>query len=146
MGTKNRRMDIDLTLTEGMSADEEDFILERLRTHNVMAFGPSNRQELAVPLRDEGGNLIGGLTGYTGRGWLYVSMLYIPDALRGRGLAARMLDMAEAEAHARGAIGAYIDTMNPAALKLYLKQGYTEIGSLKGLEGGHSVTWLQKRF
>lgn len=139
-------MDIDLKLTEGMSADEEDFILERLKTHNVMAFGPSNRQELAVPLHDKDGNLIGGLTGYTGRGWLYVSMLYIPEELRGLGLAGRMLDMAEAEARARGAIGAYIDTMNPAALKLYLKQGYAEIGTLKGLEGGHSVTWLQKRF
>lgn len=139
-------MDIDLKIIEGMTADEEDFILERLMTHNAATFGPTNRRELAVPLHDDDGKLIGGLTGYTGRGWLYVSMLYIPDELRGRGLAARMLDMAEAEAKARGAIGAYIDTMNPAALKLYLKQGYTEIGTLKGLEGGHSVTWLQKRF
>ncbi|CDZ61141.1 Putative acyltransferase [Neorhizobium galegae bv. orientalis] len=139
-------MDIDLKLTEGMNADEEDFILERLMTHNAVTFGPSNRRELAVPLHGEDGDLIGGLTGYTGRGWLYISMLYVPDELRGQGLAGRMLDMAEAEARARGAIGAYIDTMNPEALKLYLKQGYTEIGTLKGLEGGHSVTWLEKRF
>ncbi|CDZ62886.1 GNAT family N-acetyltransferase [Neorhizobium galegae] len=139
-------MDIDLKLTEGMNADEEDFILERLMTHNAVTFGPSNRRELAVPLQGEDGDLIGGLTGYTGRGWLYISMLYVPDELRGQGLAGRMLDMAEAEARARGAIGAYIDTMNPEALKLYLKQGYTEIGTLKGLEGGHSVTWLEKRF
>jgi ribosomal protein S18 acetylase RimI-like enzyme len=139
-------MDIDLKLTEGMNADEEDFILERLMTHNAITFGPSNRRELAVPLHGEDGDLIGGLTGYTGRGWLYISMLYVPDELRGQGLAGRMLDMAEAEARARGAIGAYIDTMNPEALKLYLKQGYTEIGTLKGLEGGHSVTWLEKRF
>ncbi|CDZ69594.1 GNAT family N-acetyltransferase [Neorhizobium galegae] len=139
-------MDIELKLTEGMNADEEDFILERLMTHNAITFGPSNRRELAVPLHGEDGDLIGGLTGYTGRGWLYISMLYVPDELRGQGIAGRMLDMAEAEARARGAIGAYIDTMNPEALKLYLKQGYTEIGTLKGLEGGHSVTWLEKRF
>lgn len=139
-------MDIDLKLTEGMNADEEDFILERLMTHNAITFGPSNRRELAVPLHGEDGDLIGGLTGYTGRGWLYISMLYVPDELRGQGLAGRMLDMAEAEARARGSIGAYIDTMNPEALKLYRKQGYTEIGTLKGLEGGHSVTWLEKRF
>ncbi|UIY28397.1 GNAT family N-acetyltransferase [Neorhizobium galegae] len=89
-------MDIDLKLTEGMNADEEDFILERLMTHNAVTFGPSNRRELAVPLQDEDGDLIGGLTGYTGRGWLYISMLYVPDELRGRGIAGRMLDMAEA--------------------------------------------------
>jgi hypothetical protein len=71
-------MDIDLKIIEGMTADEEDFILERLMTHNAATFGPTNRRELAVPLHDDDGNLIGGLTGYTGRGWLYVSMLYIP--------------------------------------------------------------------
>lgn len=139
-------MDIELKLTEGVAPEEEEIILNRLKAYNVATFGQSDRRELAVPLYDDGGKVIGGLTGYTGRGWLYVAMLYIPDALRGRGLAARMLDMAEAEARARGCIGAYIDTMNPQALRLYLKQGYREIGRLRDLPGGHSVTWLEKRF
>ncbi|WP_117193637.1 GNAT family N-acetyltransferase [Rhizobium terrae] len=139
-------MDIELKLIEDIGPDEENIILERLRAYNLATFGKSDRRALAVPIHDEAGNLIGGLTGYTGRGWLYTSMLYVPEELRGRGLAGRMLEMAEAEARARGCIGAYIDTMNPAALKLYLRQGYTEIGTLEGLAGGHSVTWLKKRF
>ncbi|WJR65975.1 GNAT family N-acetyltransferase [Neorhizobium sp. CSC1952] len=139
-------MDIELKLTEGVAPEEEEIILNRLKAYNVATFGQSDRRELAVPLYDDGGKVIGGLTGYTGRGWLYVAMLYIPDGLRGRGLAARMLDMAETEARARGCMGAYIDTMNPQALRLYLKQGYCEIGRLRDLAGGHSVTWLEKRF
>ncbi|MBP1845348.1 ribosomal protein S18 acetylase RimI-like enzyme [Rhizobium petrolearium] len=139
-------MDIELKLIEGVTPEDEEIILDRLREYNVATFGRSDRRELAVPLYDPDGKLVGGLTGYTGRGWLYISMLYIPEELRGRGLAGRMLEMAEAEAHARGCVGAYIDTMNPQALKLYRKQGYSEIGSLKGLTGGHSVTWLEKRF
>jgi len=139
-------MDIELKLIEGVTPEDEEIILDRLREYNVATFGRSDRRELAVPLYDPDGKLVGGLTGYTGRGWLYISMLYIPEELRGRGLAGRMLEMAEAEAHVRGCVGAYIDTMNPQALKLYRKQGYSEIGSLKGLTGGHSVTWLEKRF
>jgi len=139
-------MDIDLKLTEGVSPEEEDIILEHLKTYNVTTFGQSDRRELAVPIYDDHGNLLGGLTGYTGRGWLYIAMLFVPEEMRGKGLASRMLDMAEQEARARGCIGAYIDTMNPEALKVYLKQGYTEIGSLKGLVGGQNVTWLEKRF
>lgn len=139
-------MDIELKLTEGLASEEEEIILDRLKAYNVATFGRSDRRELAVPLYDGDGKVIGGLTGYTGRGWLYIAMLYIPEELRRRGLAVRMLDMAETEARARGCIGAYIDTMNPQALKLYRKQGYAEIGSLKGLAGGHSVTWLEKRF
>ncbi len=88
----------------------------------------------------------GGLVGYTGRGWLYVSMLYIPEDLRGQGLATRMLTMSEDEARKRGCIGGYIDTMNPEALSLYRKLGYTEIGKLDALSGGHVVTWLAKMF
>lgn len=139
-------MTIDLKITQGVAPAEEEIILQKLRAVNVAKFGESNRRELTIPIYGQEGEIIGGLIGYTGRGWLYVSMLYIPEELRGRGIATRMLAMAEAEASARGCIGAYIDTMNPDALRLYRKQGFAEIGKLNGLEGGHSVTWLEKRF
>ncbi|TDK39038.1 GNAT family N-acetyltransferase [Rhizobium deserti] len=139
-------MPVELKVTEGLAPTEEAAILELLKAHNLAAFGESHRRELTIPLYDEGGSIHGGLVGYTGRGWLYVAMLFIPEDRRGQGLAARLLDLAEAEARARGCIGAYIDTMNPQALRLYLRHGYREIGSLKGLAGGHAVTWLEKRF
>lgn len=139
-------MDIELKLVEGVTPEEEEIILDRLKAYNIERFGRSDRRELAVPIYNAEGKVIGGLTGYTGRGWLYVAMLYVPDELRGQGLAAHMLDLAETEARVRGCIGAYIDTMNPDALRVYRKQGYVDIGSLNGLAGGHSVTWLQKRF
>ncbi|MDE1158065.1 MAG: GNAT family N-acetyltransferase [Neorhizobium sp.] len=137
---------IDLTVTQGIAPDEEAIILERLKTYNLQSFGESGRRELSVPIYDDGGAITGGLVGYTGRGWLYVSMLYVPENLRGRGIASRMLSLAEDEARNRGCIGAYIDTMNPQALALYRKRGYREIGRLDHLAGGHLVTWLAKRF
>jgi ribosomal protein S18 acetylase RimI-like enzyme len=139
-------MESELKVTEGISPSEEAVILDRLKAFNIAKFGESNRRELTIPLYADDGNIRGGLVGYTGRGWLYVSMLYISEELRGQGLGSRILDMAEEEAHKRGCIGAYIDTMNPAALKLYLKLGYAEIGRLDALADGHVVTWLAKRF
>lgn len=137
---------IDLRVTEGIAPEEETIILDRLKAYNLQQFGESGRRELTVPIYDDEGRITGGLVGYTGRGWLYVSMLYVPEDLRGRGIATRMLSLAEDEARARGCLGAYIDTMNPQALKLYRKLGYTEIGKLDHLAGGHLVTWLAKRF
>jgi len=136
----------ELIITEGLSPHIETAILERLKAYNLDRFGESGRRDLCIPLHDGDGEVIGGLVGYTGRGWLYTAMLFVPETLRGQGLAARMLDMAETEARRRGCIGAYIDTMNPDALRLYLNQGYREIGRLEGLAGGHGVTWLEKRF
>lgn len=137
---------MELKVTEGIAPLEEDAILQKLRAFNIATFGESDRRELTIPLYDDGVEISGGLVGYTGRGWLYVSMLYIPEHLQGQGLATRMLEMAEDEARKRGCIGAYIDTMNPAGLSLYQKLGYAEIGKLDALSGGHVVTWLAKRF
>jgi GNAT superfamily N-acetyltransferase len=139
-------MGSELKVTEGIAPSEEAIILDRLKAFNLAAFGQSDRRELTIPLYGDEGEIRGGLVGYTGRGWLYVSMLYIPEELRGEGLASRMLAMAEDEARKRGCLGAYIDTMNPAALKLYLKLGYTKIGGLNALADGHVITWLAKRF
>ncbi|TNM62972.1 GNAT family N-acetyltransferase [Aliirhizobium smilacinae] len=139
-------MSIKLKVTEGIAPQEEERILQKLRAFNIATFGESNRRELTIPLYDDAGEVNGGLVGYTGRGWLYISMLYIPENLRGQGFATRMLEMAEGEARKRGCIGAYIDTMNPDARSLYRKLGYAEIGELDALSGGHIVTWLAKRF
>ncbi|MGG2478202.1 GNAT family N-acetyltransferase, partial [Rhizobium sp. BR5] len=46
----------------------------------------------------------------------------------------------------RGCVGAYIDTMNPDALRLYERCGFTKIGALGPLSSGQSITWLEKRF
>jgi GNAT superfamily N-acetyltransferase len=139
-------MDFELSITEGIAPEEENFILQKLKAFNIATFGESDRRELTIPLYADDGNIRGGLVGYTGRGWLYVSLLYVPEDLRGQGLATRMLSMAEDEARARGCLGAYIDTMNPDALRLYRKLGYRQIGALDLLAGGHRVTWLAKRF
>jgi ribosomal protein S18 acetylase RimI-like enzyme len=139
-------MAIALKITDGIAPQEEDLILHKLRAFNIDTFGASDRRDLTIPLYDGGCDVSGGLVGYTGRGWLYISMLYIPAELRGQGLATRMLTMAEDEARKRGCIGSYIDTMNPEALGLYRKLGYGEIGKLDALSGGQVVTWLAKRF
>lgn len=139
-------MEPDLTVVEGVAPEDENIIFERLKAHNRARFGDSNRRELAIPLRNADGEIVGGLTGYTIRDWLYVAMLFVPEELRGRGIASRMLALAEDEARARFCIGAYIDTMNPDALRLYLKLGYREFGRLHGFSGDHFGTWLAKRF
>ncbi|MFP3570701.1 GNAT family N-acetyltransferase, partial [Paraburkholderia sp. SIMBA_030] len=57
-----------------------------------------------------------------------------------------LLEMAEDEAKRRGCIGAFIDTMSPDALKVYQRYGYETIGVLGEFAGGHTFTWLKKRF
>ncbi|HTM77663.1 MAG TPA: GNAT family N-acetyltransferase [Devosia sp.] len=133
-----------LELTAEPDATDLAAIGQGLTDFNTADVGPADRIPLAVLVRNAVGTLSGGLSGYTGWGWLYVQWLWLDDSLRGLGLAAQMLDLAETEAHKRGCHGAYIDTFNPIALKVYQKQGYSPFGALPDFPKGRTRTFLQK--
>lgn len=130
-------------VTDNPSSDELAAIGDGLTGFNESDVGPSGRRPLAVLLRT-GDELVGGLSGYTAWGWLYVQWLWIPEAHRGQGLAARLLAAAEAEAGARHCHGAYIDTFSPQALHVYQKAGYTVFGTLPDFPPGRTRSFLSK--
>ncbi len=121
------------------------FLGERLAEFNDGDVGASGRQALAVLVRDESKAIVGGISGYTAWGWLYVQWLWVDALQRGRGMAGRMLEAAETEALARGCHGALIDTFSPVAAKTYERQGYSRFGELADFPIGRSRIFLQKR-
>lgn len=127
------------------AADDLALIGARLSDFNAADVGPSGRITLAVFARDEDAAILGGLSGYTAWGWLYVQWLFVDERARGRNLAGGMLEAAEQEAARRGCHGAYIDTFNPVALKVYQRQGYEPFGALADFPPGRTRTFLQKR-
>lgn len=118
---------------------------ERLSAFNDSDVGPARKAALAVFVRDGAGNLVGGISGYTAWGWLYVQWLWVEAQWRGRRMAGRMLAAAEAEAVDRGCHGALIDTFSPAAAKAYERQGYRTFGVLPDFPVGRSRIYLQKQ-
>jgi GNAT superfamily N-acetyltransferase len=135
----------ELALTDTPGESDLAAISSGLTDFNAADIGPSGRRTLAILIRDETGNTIGGISGYTGWGWLFTQWLFVPDVLRGQGMAGKMLDLAEAEAILRGCHSAWIDTFNPQALRAYQRQGYKVFGELPDFPPGRSRCFLQKR-
>ena len=133
-----------ITVAAEATPDEMAVIGDGLTAFNEADVGPSGRLAVIVLVRDETNAIVGGISGYTAWGWLYVQWLWIAEAQRGRGMAGQMLKAAEAEARVRGCHGAYIDTFNPVALKVYQRQGYTTFGELANFPPGRTRTFLQK--
>ena len=133
-----------ITVAAEATPDELAAIGDGLTAFNEADVGPSGRLAVIVLVRDETNAIVGGISGYTAWGWLYVQWLWIAEAQRGRGMAGQMLEAAEAEARQRGCHGAYIDTFNPVALKVYQRQGYTTFGELANFPPGRTRTFLQK--
>jgi GNAT superfamily N-acetyltransferase len=137
-------MTLTFELTDAPDPSDLAAIGEGLSAFNAGAVGPAERRTLAIVVRG-GGRVAGGLSGYTAWGWLYVQWLWLDHAHRGQGLAGRLLEMAEAEARARGCHGAYIDTFNPAALRVYERAGYQVFGALPDFPRGRTRSFLSKR-
>jgi len=131
-------------LTASPSPEELAAITDALSAFNTGDVGPSDRRPLAVLIRDTDGKVTGGLSGFTAWGWLFIQMLYIPDTLRGTGLAGEILAKAEDEARTRGCRGAWIDTFSPLALRAYLRQGYEVFGELQDFPEGRTRSFLRK--
>ena len=133
-----------LELTGTPRAQDLEVLGASLAAFNDREVGPAERQALAVFVRDVEGDVVAGLSGCTAWGWLYVQWLWVREDQRGNKLAGRMLDMAETEARGRGCHGAYIDTFNPHALKVYQRAGYTVFGTLPDFPKGRTRSFLSK--
>lgn len=106
--------------------------------------GPSGKRPLAVLVYDADGRVVGGLSGSTGWGWLYIQWLWVDTSQRGQGIAGKILQHAEAEARARGCVGAHIDTFSPVALRVYQRQGYKVFGEIPDFVAGRTRIFMSK--
>ncbi|MBV8685917.1 MAG: GNAT family N-acetyltransferase [Alphaproteobacteria bacterium] len=107
---------------------------------------PGHVAPVALLVEDEGGAVTGGLWGRTGYGWLFVELLIVPEAMRGRGLGRRLMAEAEAIARERGCVGAWLTTFTFQAQGFYEKLGYALFGALEDSPAGNTRLFMRKRF
>ena len=103
-----------------------------LPTQRRSVTGCDNGRWLAIFVRDEAGELMAGLHGWTWGRTGFVRTLWVREDLRGRGLGARLLGKAEQEAARRGCREVQLDTNSYQAPGFYRRQGYQQIGELPG--------------
>ena len=137
-------MDPEVSLTDEPDPGLRDAITANFRAQSAVHGLPGDFRPLAVEVR-RGSVLLGGLSGRTGRGWLYVELLALPMAEQGHGLGRRLMAMAEAEAIRRGCKGAFLNTIAYQAPVFYEKLGYREFGRLPDDDRRLDRIWFSKR-
>ena len=115
-----------------------------LHQFNVRKAGEPHGKTFCFGVFTAEGALVGGIIAETHWEWLYISLMFLPEDLRGQGFGQRLLSLAEAEARSLGAKHAYLDTFSFQALGFYQKYGYEVFGSLQGFPPGHQRYYLQK--
>ena len=102
---------------------------------------------LSYVLKDETGQAIAGINSML-YCWniLYIDILYVEGAHRGKGYGRLLLDKAESEARKLGGYMSHLDTFDWQAKEFYEHLGYDVFGMLENCPRGHNRYYLKKVF
>src|SRR5687767_2061964 len=115
-----------------------------LSAYNQAKTGRNDYRPLIIAVDDDDGRVIGGLWGRTVYEWLFVELLVVPDALRGRGLGSELMQLAEEEALKRGCHSAWLDTFEFQARGFYERLGYSCFAELRDYPPGFARYFMKK--
>lgn len=121
----------------------DEFITQKTRQYNKQ-FVEDDYQPLSVHASSENGAVIGGLVGKTYWNYLEVEFLWVEDAHRRQGLAAKIMAEAEREARQRGCHTIILDTYEFQALGFYERIGFQQFGQLDEFAGRFKRYYLKK--
>ena len=106
--------------------------------------GSPEHAHFAIFLRDDLGQIQGGVDGHVMWHRLFVKTLWIPETLRHQGLGTRLMHAAEEEAKQRQCRSVWLTALGDRALHFYTRLDYTIFGVLEDYVKGQSLYSLQK--
>lgn len=127
-----------------INKDEADFVQKKLVEFADQFTGPRNYREFGITLRNDDGEVVGGLTANTVWDWLQIGVLWIPDDLRGEGHGYKLLSAAESKARDMGCKYSRLDTFEFEAREFYERNGYSVHSQTDDFPKGHTHFHLQK--
>ena len=144
MGRRETAASIELRVEDQASPAEVAALNDALYRHNAAVTGHDDGRWLTIFARDDAGQIVAGLHGWTWGQTGFVQTLWVREDLRGRGLGARLLATAEMEAGRRGCREVQLDTHSYQAPGFYRRQGYEVIGELPGWPEQTTRIFLRK--
>ena len=137
-------MNLDFETVFDPSREVLEALWHGLDGFNRSVLGSYDYARLAVAVRNEDGDVIGGLCGDLLWDWLHVQCLWVDEGLRDRGVGTKLVRMAEDAAISKGIDNIHLETTSFQALDFYLKNGYEVFGQLEGKPAGHTWYYLKK--
>jgi GNAT superfamily N-acetyltransferase len=134
-----------IDITESAIDEIHALIAEGLNQYNDEITGSNDRRPLAVVVRDSvSGAVLGGITGRSSLGMLFLDLFYLPKSLRGSGLGSELLRRFEREGRSRGCVSAVLYTLSFQAPKFYELNGWTRFGEVPCLPAGTHRIFMMK--
>ncbi len=101
-------------------------------------------EELCLNAHD-GEEFLGGISAKLGTEWVYVDLLALSEAARGKGIGGQLIAELEEIARTKGKRGIFLDTYSFQAPDFYRKMGFTEVGHIDDYPQGEARYFFAKR-
>jgi N-acylglucosamine-6-phosphate 2-epimerase len=137
-------------LTETADPETREFVRQQLRAFNDThsehhrAIRSAEPTPLDIVIRNEAGEIVGGLIGSTYWSWLELNILWVAEGLRRLGHGRTLLRMAEVEGRTRGCSHVMLMTYSFQARGFYEKEGYRVVGEMAGYPPDAAYFWMRK--
>lgn len=135
-----------LTLELDEHPTPEDFrtVLDGVRTFNRAQTGNEGPQPIAYFLRDEAGQMVGGVQGsFWGRS-VHIDALWVDEKYRGQDYGSKLMKAIEDYAQNHEHPLVYLETASFQAQPFYEGLGYEIFGELPEITVGHTLYFLMK--
>jgi len=135
-----------LEVTHNIPDDAVKTLGQGLDAYGEEQCGVSDRQPLAVLVRDPlSGKVVGGMTGRTSLGLMFIDLFYLPAELRGAGLGSAILQQFEQEGRQRGCSSGVLYTISFQAPAFYERHGWSRFGEIPCSPEGTSRIFMTKK-
>jgi GNAT superfamily N-acetyltransferase len=126
-------------------ADLRNIVQTIVDNHNVESTRQAEWYPVAFFLRDEHGEVLGGLLGDIWAAWLHVRTLAVAASAQGHGFGRELMKRAELYVVVRGCTDAFLDTFSFQARPFYEKLGYRVFGMLEKHPAGREHYFMTKQ-
>lgn len=134
-----------IVMEDGPDQSVMGAVITGLTMYNASHADGDTPNYLVISVRDDAGEVQGGLIGATYLGWLQIQAVWLADELRGQGHGSALMVAAEAEALRRNCPRVFLETLSFQALPFYEKLGYQIASKIPDFPPGGCRYALTKR-
>ncbi|MFJ9463089.1 GNAT family N-acetyltransferase [Viridibacillus arvi] len=138
---------MEMQIIKEKNKNSHDYINDQLYKYNLAHFPVDLRgryQEISIFLKDEHGNVRGGIIGQVCWNWLEIHSLIVDEDLREYGYGTELLLEIEKIAIETKCDFIKVDTLSFQALGFYEKHGYEVFGSIDNVGRDYEHYYLKK--
>jgi GNAT superfamily N-acetyltransferase len=136
----------ELHVEVGPKKEDVALLTQRLREYNTVASERAESIELGAFLRDERGELTGGIYARTWSNCCEIEYLWVDESQRGKGTGSQLLVALEEAARERNCVRMVVTTFSFQARPFYERHGYEVVGTVPEYPKGHELYLLTKTF